>query len=81
MKPILGPIIARKLSEDSDIDRGTGQVPCSGRAGDVAFFTPSGWFVGLVPAHYSTCPTRRNRYQMLNCVRYLIEWGPDYPSK
>lgn len=26
------------------------------------------------PWHYSSCPTRRNKYVMYNCYRYKLEW-------
>jgi hypothetical protein len=29
----------------------------------------------LWPGHFSNCPDRRNKWIMLNCVRYRLIWG------
>jgi hypothetical protein len=34
---------------------------------------------GTIPFHYSSKPTRRNKWQMHNCQRYPLLWLPALP--
>lgn len=44
---------------------------------DAAASIPAGRF----PWHHvMSKPTRRNRYVVLNCVRYRLAWLPDFPA-
>lgn len=30
--------------------------------------------VAVFPSHYSNKPTKRNKYVVINCFKYLLEW-------
>jgi len=48
---------------------GTGKQPL-----DVVLYDSEGNLKTRIPWHYSGKPDKRNKYQMLNCYKYRLQW-------